>query len=63
MQIPKNGYKALKHHFKTGAMEISSDELEALPIQRVSKRYCDCDKPIPDFEYVYSYGLCGYIIK
>jgi len=27
MQIPKNGYEALREHFKTGVMEISSDEL------------------------------------
>ena len=33
MDIPIEGYEALKHHFKTGVMEVSSDELEALPIR------------------------------
>jgi len=27
MNIPLNGYKALAEHFRTGVMEISSDEL------------------------------------
>ena len=38
MNIPIEGYEALKQHFKTGAMEVSSDELAALPICGVSTR-------------------------
>ena len=33
IDLPINGYKALAEHFRTGAMEISSDELG------------DCNKP------------------
>jgi hypothetical protein len=47
MQIPENGYEVLKHHFRTGVMEISSDELIALPIPVVvvpKGTLCKCGK-------------------
>lgn len=36
MYIPINGYEALKRHFETGAMEVSSDELSNCTIDSVS---------------------------
>lgn len=46
MQIPENGYEVLEHHFRTGVMEISSDELIALPIPVVVNPVCHiCDEP------------------
>ena len=30
VDLPINGYKALAEHFRTGVMEISSDELQQL---------------------------------
>lgn len=40
MDIPINGYEALKRHFETGAMEVSSDELSNCTIDSVSVSVC-----------------------
>lgn len=39
MDIPINGYKALAEHFRSGAMEVSSDEIATLHKQNVTNRY------------------------
>ena len=36
--IPINGYKALAEHFKSGVMEISSDDIATLHKQSISNR-------------------------
>lgn len=52
LDIGENAYKALKHHFKTGAMEISSDEVSNCTIHGVVNPVCHiCDTP---YSYIYT---------
>lgn len=41
IDLPINGYKALAEHFRTGVMEISSDDIAALPIFGVGGSFDD----------------------
>ena len=44
IDMPTNGYLALAKHFRTGAMEISSDELSGLHKHIVTNRTFKCNR-------------------
>lgn len=54
MQIPKNGYEALREHFKTGVMEISSDDIGNCNIPHANNWVSVTERmpPRPDEDYL-----------
>ena len=60
MDIPNEGYEALKHHFKTGAMEVSSDEVSNCTIHGVSNpvNCVSCGEPLTDSERLNDGNCC-----
>jgi hypothetical protein len=54
IDLPINGYKALSEHFRTGALEISSDELGNCNKPHVSNSFCECK----NLNYGYTVPVC-----
>ncbi len=54
VDLPVNGYKALAEHFKTGAMEISSDELGNCNKPHVSPSLIPIDETFNNWRFNYS---------